>query len=301
MLPYITTRPVALTSHAPRRRLFGCASLLKVAGANWRTSSTAAYSHPEQPDHVFLTFSLLSTSSPPSSPSSSTSSTSSTSSPSARSARGSVLQVHKIPASQPFQTAPHGTFPWHLLFTPYTSDFRFPHVLDFLFGASSPVGGIKLSSEDSREFVGSSAAGRTRGAGFDFRRSKKPLTCVTLHSETVTMMQTGARLWQLEENVREWWHASWRAEGACVPQTARVLINKLFLSFIVPYCLQGSLCEENMCRGCRLLLHAPCLNWYFLFLMYYYIFFVSHHIIVTAEIPTHGCHGGFVLLFQIWH
>lgn len=118
------TRPVALTSPTTLRCLFGCSWLW------WRLQVQIGV-HPLQRlipswsslDHVFLTFSLLSTSSSPICPVS-----------------GSVWCRCTIPASQTdcafdvefwtcCRAAPHGTFPWHFLFTLYT---LFCYFLGFL-------------------------------------------------------------------------------------------------------------------------------------------------------------------------
>lgn len=96
--------------------------------------------------------------------------------------------------------APHRTSPWHFLFTLYASDFRFTSVSASLFiyfyiscflscGMHQPERWGKLRS------VLAAPHPAEKGAGFDFTWSKKPLTCVTLHSGEVKMKRLGKNLY----------------------------------------------------------------------------------------------------------
>lgn len=115
-------------SHAFETFVWLHLTLVKVAGAKWSASSTAAYSLLEQSGSCFLDiFTAFNILLPP-----------------VCSARGSVCCRCTIPESKDGENrrgflpspefwtcckaAPHGIVPWHFLFTLCTLDFRFTHV-----------------------------------------------------------------------------------------------------------------------------------------------------------------------------
>lgn len=160
-------------------------TLVKVAGANWRTSSTAAYSHLVRPGSCFLDifagFNILL----PRLLSEMQGQNSCIKDHADRRVCFFLLQSFGHAAEQ------HPSIPMEHFLDISCSLFT-PLVLDspgfFFFLASSPVGCIDLSNEESRSLLAAQHPAE-KGAGFDFRWSKKPLTSVTHHSVEVKMMQ----------------------------------------------------------------------------------------------------------------
>lgn len=203
------TRPVALTSPTTLRCLFGCSWLW------WRLQVQIGV-HPLQRlipswsslDHVFLTFSLLSTSSSPICPVS-----------------GSVWCRCTIPASQTDCADRRGFFCLRCRVldmlqssTPWNISLTFPvhsiHLVLLFFRLPLLWEASTWANGEMDEFVGSSTSGRKKKrAGFDFTRSKKPVTYVTLHSEEVKVLQLCKKLSATtDKTVKQWWHTSERAE-----------------------------------------------------------------------------------------